>query len=70
MYLAMEYVPNGDLEDNMKTQGGKVEEAGVKDIAMQILEGLKIMHLERFVHRDLKPKVCRLAFFPSNELLC
>ncbi|KAH6703240.1 kinase-like domain-containing protein [Leptodontidium sp. MPI-SDFR-AT-0119] len=42
--------------------GGKVEEAGVKDIAMQILEGLKIMHLERFVHRDLKPKnvlVCR-----------
>ncbi|KAG4434684.1 hypothetical protein IFR05_009830 [Cadophora sp. M221] len=62
VYLAMEYVPMGDLEDNVKTQGGMIEEVGVKDIAMQILEGLKIMHLERFVHRDLKPKnvlVCR-----------
>ncbi|KAH7323984.1 kinase-like domain-containing protein [Rhexocercosporidium sp. MPI-PUGE-AT-0058] len=58
----MEYVPMGDLEDNAKVQGVKIEEAGVKEISKQILEGLKIMHLERFLHRDLKPKnvlVCR-----------
>ena len=56
VYLAMEYVPLGDLEDNVAKIGGKIGEGEVKQIAMQILEGLKIMHLESFVHRDLKPK--------------
>ncbi|RFU30292.1 hypothetical protein B7463_g6070, partial [Scytalidium lignicola] len=56
VYLAMEYVPLGDLEENVKAIGGTVKEAEVRDITHQILEGLKIMHLENFVHRDLKPK--------------
>lgn len=57
VFLAMEYIPLGDLEENVQALGGVVKEAEVKDITSQILEGLKIMHLEKFVHRDLKPKV-------------
>ncbi|KAH9216174.1 kinase-like domain-containing protein [Leptodontidium sp. 2 PMI_412] len=64
VYLAMEYVPLGDLEDNVVKLGGKIGEGEVKEITVQILEGLKIMQLESFVHRDLKPKkvlVCRAS---------
>jgi calcium/calmodulin-dependent protein kinase I len=57
VYLAMEYVPLGDLEENVQAIGGVVKEAEVRDITIQILEGLRIMHLENFAHRDLKPKV-------------
>lgn len=57
VYLAMEYIPLGDLEQNTQAQGGIVPENGIREIVVQILEGLKIMHLENFVHRDLKPKV-------------
>jgi serine/threonine protein kinase len=65
VYLAMEYVPLGDLEENVQAIGGTVKESEVRDITIQILEGLKIMHLEKFAHRDLKPKVscvCPAAF--------
>jgi serine/threonine protein kinase len=57
VYLAMEYVPLGDLEENVIANGGTFKEEEVRTITAQILEGLKIMHLENFVHRDLKPKV-------------
>lgn len=75
VYLAMEYVPLGDLEDNVVKLGGKIGEGEVKEITVQILEGLKIMHLESFVHRDLKPKVgnSALAFdfiFADSLLEC
>jgi serine/threonine protein kinase len=57
VYLAMEYLPLGDLEDNVLAAGGSIKEAEAREIAVQILEGLRIMHLENFAHRDLKPKV-------------
>jgi serine/threonine protein kinase len=57
VYLVMEYVPLGDLEENVVANGGTIKEGEARDITVQILEGLKIMHLENFVHRDLKPKV-------------
>jgi len=63
----MEYIPLGDLEENVQALGGVVKEAEVKDITSQILEGLKIMHLEKFVHRDLKPKVDQQFFFQCSS---
>jgi serine/threonine protein kinase len=57
VYLAMEYVPYGDLEDNIPPKGEPINELEIREIASQILKGLKIMHQEGFVHRDLKPKV-------------
>jgi hypothetical protein len=64
VYLAMEYLPLGDLEGNVPPRLGAISEPEIKEITLQILEGLKIMHMEHFVHRDLKPKVkiCSLAF--------
>ena len=57
VYLAMEYIPLGDLEHNVPSRSGQLGESEIRLITSQILEGLKIMHSESFVHRDLKPKV-------------
>jgi serine/threonine protein kinase len=71
MHLAMEYIPLGDLENNLQeleksrhterhTDGptwGVLSKEEVKDITAQILGGVKIMHAEGFAHRDLKPHV-------------
>jgi serine/threonine protein kinase len=63
MYLAMEYMPLGDLEQNIReieqlptSAGPPLSEEEVQEITRQILEGLKIMHAEGFAHRDLKPQ--------------
>jgi serine/threonine protein kinase len=64
MFLAMEYMPLGDLEQNIQEiensptrTGPPLLEEEVQEISRQILEGLKIMHAEGFAHRDLKPQV-------------
>lgn len=60
----MEYMHLGDLENNVANLG-KIPENEARDIAEQILSGLKIMHAESFAHRDLKPQV---ALFISASL--
>lgn len=56
IFLAMEYVPLGDLERNVgKAQ--KIGESEARCITEQLLSGLEIMHAESFAHRDLKPQV-------------
>lgn len=57
VYLTMEYIPMGDLEQHVSSTSEPLVEPEIKVITSQILEGLRIMHLESFVHRDLKPKV-------------
>lgn len=66
VYLAMEYLPLGDLEDNILAVGGSIKEEEVREIAVQVLEGLRIMHLENFAHRDLKPKNVLVCQGPPN----
>lgn len=63
MFLAMEYMPLGDLEQNLREienfpthEGPALSEEEVQEITQQILEGLDIMHAEGFAHRDLKPQ--------------
>jgi serine/threonine protein kinase len=50
----MEYLPLGDLSRHISED---IKEHDVKDISLQILEGLKLMHSKGFTHRDLKPQV-------------
>jgi calcium/calmodulin-dependent protein kinase I len=63
IHLAMEYVPLGDLENNLKeleisrhiegqsneNMRGVLSKEEVKDITTHMLEGVKIMHAEGFL---------------------
>lgn len=53
----MEYFPYGDLAQYLETP---MKESEIKEITIDLLEGLRIMHAEGFTHRDLKPQVCSL----------
>jgi len=50
----MEYLELGDLERHL-TQ--PLPEPEAREITTQVLEGLKFMHANDFIHRDLKPAV-------------
>jgi serine/threonine protein kinase len=50
----MEYLEHGDLEQFL-TQ--PLSEPETRQIAQQVVEGLRFMHEHSFVHRDLKPGV-------------
>ncbi|UKZ68929.1 uncharacterized protein TrAtP1_009947 [Trichoderma atroviride] len=54
LYIAMEYFPLGDLQKYMD-KPGLIDEADVREISFQVLEGLSYMHREGFAHRDIKP---------------
>ncbi|TVY57322.1 Serine/threonine-protein phosphatase 6 regulatory ankyrin repeat subunit A [Lachnellula cervina] len=54
VFLAMEYLPMGDLSDWAKYSKS---EGDLKTICQQLLEGLEIMHANGFMHRDLKPQL-------------
>lgn len=69
MFLAMEYVPLGDLETNIKAHSGKIPEIEARDITKQILLGLEIIHAESFAHRDLKPQVITAMTVVFKDLM-
>ena len=45
----------GDLSDIQKSVPGKMNESCLKHIGKQVLEGLKFIHIDNQMHRDLKP---------------
>lgn len=52
IYLAMEYIPCGDLESCIEAG---LTESDVRQIAYQVLDGMRIMHDLDLAHRDIKP---------------
>ncbi|KAF1850393.1 WD40 repeat-like protein [Cucurbitaria berberidis CBS 394.84] len=53
IFLAMEYFPLGDLAACVT---GPLSEDAVKEVTVQLIEGLNVMHTHGFAHRDLKPQ--------------
>jgi serine/threonine protein kinase len=54
IFITMEYMKNGDLRRFLDKP---LLEPDVLDIIAQITEGLSLMHVNKFAHRDLKPAV-------------
>lgn len=57
IFIAMEYVPGGDLSRHVKRRLSTPE---ITTIARQVLEGLCILHRLDIVHRDIKPAVSHI----------
>jgi serine/threonine protein kinase len=55
LFMAMEYFPHRDLKRHI--EAGTMDEQEAKEIVYDILLGLKVMHAEGIVHRDLKLEV-------------
>lgn len=58
----MEYIEHGDLSQYIT----KCNKTNAREITVQLLEGLTILHGLAICHRDLKPKVP----LPPSLLLC
>ena len=65
MYIAMEYIPIGDMSKTF-VSGYRWSESDTKVVIKQLLRGLVVMHNAGITHRDLKPEVCTLS--PSPKL--
>lgn len=53
VYIAMEYLPRGSLEDEAK--GGYVDLTRARRVMIDVLRGLAHLHAHGIIHRDLKP---------------
>jgi tRNA A-37 threonylcarbamoyl transferase component Bud32 len=53
-YIAMEMVPGGHFEQRIR-EAGKIPEAEVLPLAIEVAQGLKAAHAAGLIHRDVKP---------------
>jgi serine/threonine protein kinase len=54
IYILMEYVPYGELSQDLRRLG-KIPEPDVQQITRQILHALDYLHRRNITHRDIKP---------------
>ncbi|XP_062077642.1 mitogen-activated protein kinase kinase kinase 17-like [Humulus lupulus] len=52
--LFMEYLPRGTLRDEIRRQGGKLDETKIRRYTWDILHGLEYLHSNGLVHCDVK----------------
>ncbi len=70
-YLVMEYVDGVTLQQRLASSGGRLEQAAVLDITLQILETLEYLHALKpsIIHRDLKPSNVMITLAGRIKLL-
>ncbi|MBS4099207.1 MAG: SEL1-like repeat protein [Sulfuricella sp.] len=54
-YMMMQYEDGESLEEKLKKLGTPPDEAYLQGILFPLLDGLKVMHGQGFLHRDIKP---------------
>lgn len=54
-YMMMQYEEGESLDEKLKKLGVPPDEATLQGILFPLLDGLKVMHDEGFLHRDIKP---------------
>jgi serine/threonine protein kinase len=54
LYIIMEYVPIGDLQDYLQTYG-LLEEPAARLMAYQTLKALRYLHRKKIIHRNISP---------------
>lgn len=54
IYILMEYVPHGELAEELRRKG-RIPEDEVQQITRQILHALDYLHKQNITHRDIKP---------------
>ncbi|CAK3889873.1 uncharacterized protein RCC_03088 [Lecanosticta acicola] len=60
LYIIMEFVPCGDLQQHL-TEHGRLPEHVGKSMAAQVLDALDYLHTKNITHRDIKPDNILLA---------
>lgn len=60
LYIIMEFVPGGDLQQYLALHG-KLSEAVAKKMSSQVLNALDYLHRNKITHRDIKPDNILLA---------
>ncbi|CAJ0546703.1 Ff.00g013300.m01.CDS01 [Fusarium sp. VM40] len=66
LYLAMEYLPAGDLFHYVCEYERLVED-DCREIVSQLVSGLALMHAEGFAHRDVNPKNILINRHPQGD---
>ncbi|KAK5117571.1 hypothetical protein LTR62_004993 [Meristemomyces frigidus] len=66
LYIIMEFVPCGDLQQYLGEQGALTESLG-KTIAAQVLNSLAYLHAKKITHRDIKPDNILIANMDPNN---
>lgn len=59
-YIVMEYLPDGDLKDEIKSEG-RLSPRMATEVALQIAEALRAAHRRGIIHRDVKPRNILIA---------
>jgi serine/threonine protein kinase len=54
-YMMMQYEDGESLDEKLKKLGAPPDEGWLQGILFPLLDGLKVMHDEGFLHRDIKP---------------
>jgi len=54
-YMMMQYEEGESLDEKLKKTPAPLDEASLQAVLFPLLDGLKVMHGEGFLHRDIKP---------------